>query len=136
MPLIPLYNWTFSVIVISGGNPNQQSVEAFNLDGTQLCTMAALPDERRYHTMDGGFLCGGADTKKSCLHISSGGWSTFSWSLKKERQNHVSWDSSQGLILMGNKGVGIFSMWISTYFENYYWGGVRFWLCFYLLTRH
>jgi len=93
------------VIVITGGYPDPNTVEAVKLDGTLYCKMANLPDNRRFHSIDGGFLCGGVETKKSCLQYRSGGWSTLGDILINERRNHVSWRSPKGLMLMGGNDI-------------------------------
>ena len=56
-------------ILISGGwsDSGHRSVEALRSDGTPLCKLADLPDNRRVHTMDGPISCGGARTMTTCL---------------------------------------------------------------------
>ena len=90
-------------ILISGGYLNGKSIEAFRSDGTPLCSMADLPDYRRYHTMDGVLSCGGDYTHKSCFHYGVGGWATYNMNLKKSRQDHLSWilPNEAGVQLLG-----------------------------------
>jgi len=92
-------------ILITGGYQNYQSeyrsVEALTGEGNQLCKLADLPDDRMYHTMDGEMLCGGIQTKKSCLQYKDGIWNVLPWQMMHERKRHVSWASGGEVVLMG-----------------------------------
>merc|ERR1711994_1183795 len=50
--------------------------------------------------MEKKMICGGADTRTSCLTLTSAGWETTT-DLLEEREDHSSWASPGGLILMG-----------------------------------
>ena len=54
-----------AAFLVTGGYPdsNFQHVEVLKSNGTSFCGLSNLPDERRGHTLDGDFLCGGAETK-------------------------------------------------------------------------
>merc|ERR1719300_877170 len=102
-----------SAIITTGGyfDNAYRSVEALHSDGTPLCKLPDLPDDRQAHTMEGGMLCGVYDWKdtnrcKSCLKYEAGTWKKYEWSRLKGRARHVSWKRPDGKIqLMG----GLFS---------------------------
>ena len=73
------------------GNYGEKSVEALRSDGTPLCKMPDLPDNRADHTMDGDILCGGYYTRTSCLHYGSEGWTKYGWNLQQKRSEHLTW---------------------------------------------
>ena len=85
-----------------GGDPKKshKSVEALTTDGTPLCTLPDLPDQRRYHTIDNHILCGGSETPNSCLHYVAGKWTKYRNDLKIERQKHVSWRRKDGEVIL------------------------------------
>ena len=66
------------------------------------CSLPALPDERFDHTMDSLLICGGYDssTLTTCLSFTSGQWIP-SHTLVEARYDHTSWQTEQGLVLMG-----------------------------------
>ena len=79
----------FPAIIVTGSTCiewtcNGQSVEVLKDDGTSLCTLPDLPDERTYHTQSGLVICGGYRTMTSCYKFSSGVW-TESHSLLHHR---------------------------------------------------
>ena len=68
-----------------------------------MCSLANLPDNRRWHTQSGLTACGGGySSKTSCVTFSSGRW-IYSHTLKYEREDHSSWLSPQGVLLMGGE---------------------------------
>ena len=81
----------FAAILIVGGVNSEKSVEALRSDGTPLCKMPDLPDNRAQHTLDGDILCGGYYTRTSCLHYGSEGWTKYGWNLQQKRSEHLSW---------------------------------------------
>jgi len=90
------------VILVAGGRSSTQSVEAITTDGTPLCTLPDLPDERYAHTMDNHIMCGGGNTQSSCLHYVAGKWTKYRNDLQFERANHVSWRrQDREVIIMG-----------------------------------
>ena len=99
----PPSNQLIIVIVVTGGEPSQTagtSAEALNADGTRLCRLTNLPNNRRYHSMDGSMICGGFDShvRKSCIKFQYGAWKTMPFSLQQKRISHVSWTRSDGKI--------------------------------------
>ena len=105
----PSSNQLIVVIVVTGGKPSSTagtSAEALNADGTRLCRLPNLPDNRRYHSMDGSMICGGYDShaQKSCIKFQYGAWKTMPFSLQQIRWYHVSWTRSDGKIrLLGGE---------------------------------
>jgi len=95
------------VIVVTGGYNKSyitKTVEAISLEGTPLCTLPDLPDERRRHTMDDDIMCGGYSTKTSCLRYVAGEWTRFRRNLVNSRSNHVSWKRPDGeVVLLGGE---------------------------------
>ena len=90
-------------ILISGGSPVFTSVEVLFPSTNQSCSLPSLPDGRYDHTMDtmdSLLLCGGSYSPTTCLTFSSGKWINTT-TLAEERADHSSWQSEQGLVLMG-----------------------------------
>jgi len=89
-------------ILVVGGSPNKskKSVEAITTDGTPLCTLPDLPDDRTGHTMDDHIMCGGYLTQSSCLYYVAGKWTKYRNDLQIERANHVSWRRRDGEVLL------------------------------------
>ena len=83
------------------------STEVILEDGS-TCTMPDLPSPgRRFHSATGLTLCGGTvngDTWKTCSTFTVGQWET-SHQLGVQRDNHVSWDSPVGIIIMGGTDI-------------------------------
>ena len=51
---------------------HDRSVEALRGDGTPLCSLPPLPDDRYFHTQSGLLACGGDTTPTSCLSLTQG----------------------------------------------------------------
>ena len=93
-------------IILSGGYGAHTSVEVFVPSTGLSCSLPALPDERYEHTMDSLLICGGIYTSTAattCLSFTSGQWIT-SHTLVEKRADHTSWQTEQGLVLMGGEG--------------------------------
>ena len=84
-------------IIITGGSGGS-GVELLRGDGT-TCTLPSLPEARTYHTQAGLVACGGWNTGTSCVTFSAGAW-TPSHTLAVSRNNHVSWSSYPGGVLL------------------------------------
>ena len=87
-----LFHYVILVIVVTGGYNKSyitKTVEAISLEGTPLCTLPDLPDERRRHTMDDDIMCGGYSTKTSCLRYVAGEWTRFRRNLVNSRSNQL-----------------------------------------------
>jgi len=91
-------------IIVTGGSPGEsaKTAEALSSDGTPLCFLPNLPNDRRAHTMDGDLLCGGLTqaSKDTCLKFENGGWTEFSWKLLAKRRFHVSWKRADGKVML------------------------------------
>jgi len=98
-------------ILLSGGvdsNDYLTSVEVFSPSTGKSCSLPSLPDWRTSHTMNSLLVCGGYywDTTTTCLTFSSGKWMT-SHSLVEERDDHTSWQTEEGVVvLMGGNDKG------------------------------
>ena len=85
------------------------SVEVLSPSGVPLpCSVPPLPDERYEHTQDGLVACGGnnAATFTTCVTLTGGGWPE-SHQLRQRREDHSSWRSPAGLLLMGGTSTEI-----------------------------
>ena len=95
-------------VLISGGyNRNgavYQSVEIYNPSTNTTCSLPKLPVGRYGHTQDVNLVCGGpsSSTRTTCVKWSSesGSW-TQSHTLHQSRVYHVSWNTEDGVYLMG-----------------------------------
>ena len=63
-------------LIISGGSPadSGQSVEVYVPSTGQHCQLPDLPDRRYLHTMEKMTVCGGEDTRTSCITLTGDGW--------------------------------------------------------------
>ena len=88
-------------ILITGGEGTGAYVEVI-LSNSTVCTLSSLPDDRNRHSQSGLTACGGKDThaRDTCTTFSNGAWTT-SHNLDPTRKNHVSWNSPNGLMLLG-----------------------------------
>ena len=88
-------------ILITGGEGTGTSVEVI-LSNKTVCTFPSLSDNRRRHSQSGLTACGGKDSHASdtCTTFRNGAWTT-SHNLDLTRKNHVSWNSPNGLMLLG-----------------------------------
>ena len=96
-----------AAILVVGGYPtnSHKSVEALTKDGTPVCTLPNLPDDRAYHTLDDHIMCGGYYSQSSCLYYVAGKWMQYRNELKINRTNHVSWRRPDGeVVLIGGNG--------------------------------
>jgi len=91
-------------ILISGGYGTFSSVEVFIPSTGLSCSLPNLTDIRYGHTMASLTICGGGESL-SCLSFSSGEWVT-SHTLLEERAYHTSWETEQGVVLMGGDTSG------------------------------
>jgi len=91
-----------AIIVVGGMGDTTKSVEAITTNGTPLCTLPDLPDNRNSNTMDNHILCGGTrrSTTTSCLRYGAGEWTKYRNDLKFERYHHVSWRRQDGTIML------------------------------------
>lgn len=101
-------------IILSGGYNGEVDYEDEVFSGLEVdvevfvpstgltCSLPSLPDGRQSHTMDGLYICGGSmyPSIENCIHFSSGEW-YISHSLAETRSGHSSWQTDQGIFLMG-----------------------------------
>ena len=100
------------MVLVTGGNSHGSStkewalpsVELLNLDGSFMCMLPSLPKPRWGHTQTGLVACGGfwGSNEKDCLTFSIGmeEWK-ISHTLREERSRHSSWNSPDGVVLLG-----------------------------------
>ena len=103
----------FAAILITGGrgaNPKLSSVEVLHANGSQWCSLPDLPMHRDSHTQAGRRVCGGSqyDSDPStglwsnCLTFTDGDWvASHTMEASSYRAGHCSWDSPDGLVLLG-----------------------------------
>ena len=92
-------------VLITGGNwPIDTTAELYLPSSDASCSLPTIPDARRSHTADQGFLCGGIFTGDSCLLWSpdTGSWEAVFW-LDERRSSHIFWNPTNGsaAFLMG-----------------------------------
>ena len=93
----------FEGILITGGEGGGELSSEMFVPSTNLsCSFVRLPRQRRGHSQDGYKVCGGDHNPTTCDTWSSGGtWKTNQKRLVFGRNDHNSWSSRGGLILMG-----------------------------------
>ena len=94
-------------IIITGGCPGctfsfDRSVELLRENGSYWCSLPDMTDDRFRHTQSGLITCGGLYTGKTCLSFTDGQWIT-SHQLQYDRNDHSSWMSQHGVVLMGGE---------------------------------
>ena len=94
-------------VLISGGWNGVEflkSIEIYNPVTNTTCSLPQLPEARYVHTQDGELACGGSVSTagNTCVKWSSesGSW-TQSHTLRQSRYFHVSWNTEDGVYLMG-----------------------------------
>ena len=90
-------------MLVSGGHPDEKSVELLSIKGTRLCLLPSLSAERTSHSQTGLVTCGGYGAASlSCVTFSAGryGWKK-THTLTHKRRGHTAWASPQGVLLMG-----------------------------------
>ena len=97
-----------AIIVTGGqagnGHPGLREAEILKADGTPICRLANMPDNRKYHSQSGLTACGGIrGPAKSCITFKKGVW-TKTHNLDKGWFWHSAWFSyKHGTILMHNR---------------------------------
>ena len=89
-----------------GSSGKLRTAELFLPSTGKSCALPLFPDTRQSHTLDNNIICGGADSRDTCLK-----WSpdTGSWvellTLAVDRYQHVTWtpEPGMGAYLMGGK---------------------------------
>ena len=92
--------------MITGGSPSSEvgkRVELLNPDGTLMCELESLPDERTEHSQSGLITCGGHFTQDSCLIFSffTRTWKSHGSTLMQPRYGHSSYRRKNTTLLIG-----------------------------------
>ena len=104
-----LFDLILVAVLITGGNGDAATgAELFLPSAGTSCVLPPFPDNRsrRRHTVDNNIICGGEESRDTCLK-----WSpdTGSWvellTLAVDRYQHVTWTPEPGMgsYLMGGK---------------------------------
>ena len=92
------------VMVMGGGGTNPGPVELLSINGTRLCALPSLPENKFFHTLSGLITCGGGQPpntdQKSCFTFSGGNWKK-THTLRQLRYGATSWASPSGVLIMG-----------------------------------
>ena len=94
----------FTVIMITGGSPARDVgnlVELLSSNGTHICELQSLPDNRYAHSQNGLVACGGGNTVDSCLIFADGSWKKHGTTLLNRRWHHSSWIRGNEVMLIG-----------------------------------
>ena len=98
-------------MLITGGWNNVRgtiylkSVEAYNPYINKICKLPDLPYAVRDHSLCGGLLCGGYNSRhrRSCLKLGPWGFVKATVSLKQKRRQHLCWNWPRGVLLLGGR---------------------------------
>ena len=87
------------------------SAEIYNPATGESCSLPELPEERHYHSQNGGLACGGKNRMSTgwyedCVEWSPASGSWIRHDIREKRIGHVSWASASGVWLIG----GTFSL--------------------------
>ena len=109
---ILLLLFVVTVILITGGWNKETggspltSAEIYNPATGEGCSLPQLPEERHYHSQDGGLGCGGKSRfttgwYEDCIEWTpaSGTWTKHN--ISEKRLGHVSWATPSGVWLIG-----------------------------------
>ena len=105
-PFFQLYISIVDGIILTGGFTDEKrygySSEVIRGDGT-TCTLPKMTVRRTHHTQTGPTVCGAAGQgarPRSCMTFKNGKWRTSHY-LKERRDGSVSWNSPNGIMLLG-----------------------------------
>jgi len=90
-------------ILVTGGNGAYTLAEVLFTNGSSVCELPQLSQSKYSHTQSGLTSCGGgdySDTRRSCIKLEAGSWTTLTDNLVEERRSHSSWVSPDGDILL------------------------------------
>ena len=87
---------------MTGGEGTSTSAEVLFTNGSSICELPAMPQSKNTHTQSGLAACGGYDsgTERSCIKFEDGSWTTLTDNLVERRDDHSSWVSPDGDILL------------------------------------
>ena len=98
-------NLKFLAILIAGGGSTE--VEIWNPDDNTICTIPSLPRGSHHGTLNGMKYCGpyggnyGNETE--CVGFNQGVWSRTNTGFQHRRSFHTSWETENGIYLMGGE---------------------------------
>ena len=115
--IVQLFIHFLPVILITGGWNKETggsvltSAEIYNPATGESCSLPELPEERHYHSQNGGLACGGKNRMSTgwyedCVEWSPASGSWIRHDIREKRIGHVSWASASGVWLIG----GTFSL--------------------------
>ena len=90
-------------MVTGGSKIGGKSVELLSINGTRMCSLPDLPEERWQHSQNGLLSCGGSDTpsvRRLCVTFAAGNWKK-THILGTPRYAHTGWASPRGVLLIG-----------------------------------
>jgi len=90
------------IVISGGGQALNKWVELFIPSSGYSCLLPSLHDVRDGHTMNNMYICGGDDfyARDLCIQFVEGQWTALSATMQS-RDDHSSWLTPQGLVLMG-----------------------------------
>ena len=99
-----LFDLILVAVLITGGHGDYAGAELFLPSAGTSCVLPSLPDLRARHTADNNIICGGWNTRDTCLKWSpnTGSWEKL-LTLEDKRRLHVTWtpQHGRGTYLMG-----------------------------------
>jgi len=88
----------------NGRTATGKSAEILSTNGTSICELPEMPLSRNHHTQSGLTACGGygddLDSLYTCMTFQSGSWTTLTDNLPGGRDQHSSWVTPDGDILL------------------------------------
>jgi len=91
-------------ILVTGGRYTETSSEVLFTNGSSICEIPPLTNERHHHTQSGLTACGGngRGTLRGCIKFEAGSWINLTDDLTIQREEHSSWMMADGgILLMG-----------------------------------
>ena len=100
-------NLDFLAILIAGGATSE--VEIWNPEDNTNCRIPSMPSSRSYHgTLNGMKYCGpnGGNyrNESECVEFNQGVWSRTNSGFQHRRKFHTSWETKNGIYIMGGEG--------------------------------
>ena len=96
--------------MIAGGNGSSAEVWSRNGDSITSCYIPSLPSARLEGSLNGKKFCGGygevssVSQSTSCVEFKDGKWIYSNTNLNFERERHASWETRNGIYLIGGIG--------------------------------
>ena len=96
----------FLAILIAGGVATEE--EIWNPDDNTICTIPSLPSGSSHGSLNGMKYCGpnGGNyrNESECVEFNQGVWSRTNSGFQHRRKFHTSWETENGIYLMGGEG--------------------------------